>query len=408
MSMGMFWKILGDACLYFSVTGAFPTVFAHHCSFLWPALLCGAGVGIAALLSEHGKDPWRYGALLLPALSLMLAGTLLEVLLLLPLLIYTAAVVIRGEMGLEYYGYREVFQKTAIGWCVFFLVIQLLAYFETASHTNRSVVDAEAQLLYGVLHLLSGVVLLRQLRLGTEDRGRRLNHVQLICVLGGTGVVLGGVVAAERLLREQTDSLMEYVGRALLGIFTPLMHLLNQVSFDEDYPEATEAVASTQPSTEPLPFTQMMEQYGTSAAEPVTEGEPSFRWWLAVLILAVLQVLLLLFLLNILRAHPAESGTPETLEAAETQEQNKKEPRRTNRAKVRRYYRDFLKAEQKKGLKLRPDQTSADILASISHDTDARSAAQLREVYLSARYDETREVTTEQVKAAKSALKKRK
>ena len=92
-------------------------------------------------------------------------------------------------------------------------------------------------------------------------------------------------------------------------------------------------------------------------------------------------------------------------------------------------YDDFVSAAQSAGLlgqfskydletaKLNPefgmsmlsykkDYTSQDILHRISDDTDGTAAAELRELYIRARYDETHEVSQAQVEAAKAALKR--
>ena len=58
-----------------------------------------------------------------------------------------------------------------------------------------------------------------------------------------------------------------------------------------------------------------------------------------------------------------------------------------------------------KGLKLKKNDTSADVLCRIHQDTDKESAAALRQVYLSARYDDRQNISREQVNAAKQALK---
>ena len=77
----------------------------------------------------------------------------------------------------------------------------------------------------------------------------------------------------------------------------------------------------------------------------------------------------------------------------------------SNRHKVRQMYREFLRTENGWGLKLKKNDTSADVLRRIHQDTDKESAVALRQVYLSARYDDRQNITREQVNAAKQALK---
>ena len=80
--------------------------------------------------------------------------------------------------------------------------------------------------------------------------------------------------------------------------------------------------------------------------------------------------------------------------------------RQSDRERLRRQYRAFLKAAEKQGLRRHAGQTSADILASVPAGIDRIAAAELRTLYLAARYDEARDVTPEQVRAAKLARRK--
>ena len=84
----------------------------------------------------------------------------------------------------------------------------------------------------------------------------------------------------------------------------------------------------------------------------------------------------------------------------------RRDSRRSNRGKVRHYYREFLKMENRRGLKLQKHYTTEDILLRISGDTDREGAAELREFYLLARYDERNDITPEQAEAAKLALRR--
>jgi hypothetical protein len=83
----------------------------------------------------------------------------------------------------------------------------------------------------------------------------------------------------------------------------------------------------------------------------------------------------------------------------------KKASKLSNRHKVRQLYREFLRAENGWGLKLKKNDTSADVLRRIHPETDKESAAALRQVYLAARYDDRQNISREQVSEAKQALK---
>ena len=87
------------------------------------------------------------------------------------------------------------------------------------------------------------------------------------------------------------------------------------------------------------------------------------------------------------------------------QPKKKKQPLLSNRTRVRQAYRSFLRAEQDLGMRLQISDTSEDVLSRIHRSTDRSGAAELRNVYLAARYDERQNISRKQVDQAKLALR---
>ena len=115
---------------------------------------------------------------------------------------------------------------------------------------------------------------------------------------------------------------------------------------------------------------------------------------------------MMVFLLRTFSYRKTVPFTKERTGNAEILEGNRIPNPQSNRGKLRRFYREFLRTERRRGAKLRTNQTSEDILRKISSDTDRQAASELRRLYIGARYDLSREVSDDQVKAAKAALKK--
>lgn len=409
MIFWMFLKIFGDVCLYFSVIGAFPTLFSCGFSFLWPALLCGAGAGTAAMLDDRGQRELRFLGLILPACSLFLTQSVFDAFVMLPVILYTAVMIFRGEFSLEYYSFRDYYIKSLMVWGASFGLLFVIHQFELMTIPDRAVLASDKALSFGLLYAASGILLLRQLRLGEENQvhGRAANRRQMVAVAAGTGVTLLGVVALERMLHEQATSIENLLGRFLEYLVSLPLMLIGWIIelFLTIEPERVEETIATEPTVEteaaglaPLP--------SAGLAEPVQDAaEPGFPWWLVVLILGALTVTLI-FMLRILRTHSSVVGEGEQVKKVTPARREKRESDRTNRGKVRRYYREFLKSEKRRGMKLRKDHTSEDILRSISAETDPEAAAELRQIYLAARYDHKREVSVQEVRQAKNALKK--
>ena len=136
----------------------------------------------------------------------------------------------------------------------------------------------------------------------------------------------------------------------------------------------------------------------------MTVYEPEHSPWvmLIAIVAVILVVVLMVFAFRQLRKR---KRNPLTHAQTGGIEKKKNSSRTSNRGKVRQFYREYLHREGKRGVKITKQHTTADILRRLSDGTDPDAAADLREVYLRARYDEASEVTRGQVDAARSALK---
>ncbi|MGN0998417.1 MAG: hypothetical protein ACI4PO_02570 [Faecousia sp.] len=395
-------KVFGDVCVCFAVFGALPDIFPHSYMLIWPAVLCGLGAAGSALASERGKPGLRFLALLLPASSVLIPQTMGELVIFLPAVVYTAVVIVRGELALEYYTYRQSFQKSLTGLAVYFVVLFAFDYMQRAAGDSHYSFDTGTILQYGAIHGLVGVMIQRQLRLGSEDRknGRRLNAVQMAVTLTITAGIVLTVVAAEEFLRKSFETILHGGLALLMAPMWLLAELFDRdlKAFDEEKPGASSGI--TRPSVQQsIPST-------VAESTPHRPEAEQFHFPWELILLAVVIVVLMVFLLRAFAYRKTVHLTKESTGGVELLERNGIPNPQSNRGKLRRYYRDFLKTERKRGVKLRTNQTSEDILRKISSDTDQQAAAELRRLYIGARYDLEREISDDQVKAAKAALKK--
>ena len=405
MSIWMFVKTFGDICLYFSVVSAFPKLFPYEFSFLWPALLCGFSVAMADMLSARGLLRLRFLCLALPVSAFLLTGSFMEYLILALPVAYAAVLVIRNLNFLEYYSFRSLFKASIIGWCIYFCVICLLTYFENATQPWRDTLHYQMPLLCGLLYMLCGVMLLRQLRLGTEGKQTALNGGQMAVLLGTIGIGMLGLVAVERVLQRYATSILEILKKAILYIVTAPLTILTQLisatlsgRFEVLEEPAQEQVQYTEPPVEggfPPPVLGTVEQ---------TAEDPAFPWWVVALIL-VAMVAVLAVMAGAYRKRRAYAQTEQLHGKAAPMQKKRGDRQRSNRSKLRQIYRSFLKQQRLNGLKIYRHYTSADVQKRLTGGSDPEAAQGLRQVYLSARYDENREVTAQQLKTARDALK---
>ena len=407
MNIYVFLKVSGELFLYFALISGIPGLFPYTFSPFWPVLFCGAAAAIAAFVSDHGKNGARFPCLLFPLCCLSFPSTIMDCLVLLPPVIYVAVVIIRDEWDLEYFHFREFFRKslTVIG--IYLLVVFFGSMLEDSTRQRNPLLDASGALRFSLIYAVLGILLQRQLHMGTDSRrSRYVSNVQMILVSLSTALSLLLILAAERYLASKGISLGNLLGEVLRFVVSLPVYLLGILvtlimGLDGDVLEdirSTETVVTEPIATNPLPG------MGEAVIPQQQEVVVTFPWWLAVLILAALTLGLIL-LTRMLRNRPTGNPVRETVEKLAPEAKQPRSQRRSNRQKIRKYYREYLKAEQSQGHKLKHWHTSEDILRE-NRGGSKKAAAQLRSLYLSARYDPDSPVSSQQVQKAKEALKK--
>ncbi|MBE6983779.1 MAG: hypothetical protein E7435_05840 [Ruminococcaceae bacterium] len=405
MSIVMILKFFSDCCICFALLSSGPIQF--EVSLLFPALICGASAGIATFFQEKS---WRLLRILcapMPLLCLFLANGTAQALLLAVPAIYTGAMILRGKLELEYYGYRQFFIRSLILLGIAYILINVLAFLSLVSGDAPLPVDGETILRYGFVHLICGIVLQRQLRLGLDDRASG-NRRQMTSLLGVAGAIVVGFLVAEPMLRQQLLGVI----RLLLFFFgVPIMAIIQLLSmfiewiaqFRENQLAQGADPTGTMPSftipTRPVPNTTGVPGEEKPEQTPV---DPILVWGLLV---AVFLFIAAVFLYKSFQKKKAFGEVGKIRLSTVEPPKKKRMPILSNRYKVRQVWCEFLRVQNGWGLKLKKNDTSADVLCRLHSETDKESAAALRQFYLKARYDDRENVSREQVIAAKQALK---
>ena len=405
MTLLLFLKVFADMCLCYGVLGSLPGLFAVEFSLLWPAILAGSSVSLASVLYFSGYHRLRYLCIALPLIGFLFCSTWIGAMLILPALIYSGAIILQSNYALEYYNFQSTFRKALTWLGLFFVIMLTLSVFESSVPGGQNVTDYKVTLFYGLLYSFCGVILQRQLRLGTENETKDLGKKKALISIIALAFCILAVLAVAWLLRGSANSALDLLVNGVALVIGAVAWLLRML-FDKADPEfKDEFLGNTvPPETNP---TATMPTF-TGAEKPIQDAvELGFPWWLVILLIGAMVVVLLIMLRNFF-LHSAPIGSPMQDEKIPTEKQDKRQQKRSNRNKIRHYYRQFLRAERKKGMKLHTTQTSSDILDSICSNTNRAAAAALREEYIRARYDYTREITQDQVDRAKSALRKTK
>lgn len=393
-------KIFSDLCLCYLVIETFPEFFTHDMALYVQGIICALAVGIGDL-SKRKDLPWvRYLMVALCVATMFLGNTTMEHLILLPGVVYCAMVLVKGSFALEYYSFLEHFQKMLRILAIYIWVVFVCGYFEGMFGSMFTAFDLTSAVIYGMLFAVPGIFLLRQLRMGPDSRAqdRRMNIIQMVTVSLLILVLTVSLIHAESMIHHLFE-LLAYGIMILVGIIPMIIHSIWMLLLDQEKGSMEEfATAVTTEFFSGDPY------YPSGTGEiPPPPAEPAFPWWAAVLILVALCALLIYFL-RTLRPEEAGFASDETLEEIDGIFPRQKTVR-SHRAKVRKYYRNYLKYAVRKGQKLERDQTSWDIWEAAPYGVDKDASQTLRQIYLKARYSD-HEITRRDAEEAKKALQK--
>jgi hypothetical protein len=400
MSIAILLKIFSDCCLIFAILCAGPVSLAVPA--LIPALICGIAAALATFCEDKGWSALCKLCAALPLCCVLLGGSIGNRILFLIPAAYTSFIILRGELALEYSDYRYFFTRSLALLGGAYVVAGIWNYLIQITASSIPSLDAAAILRYSMVHLLCGVVLQRQLRLGVGYRaegGRR----QMATLLGTTGVIVVGFLTAEPLLRQGFSGAIRFL---ISLILIPLMFLVELISNwiikrnnnDKDQ-KAHEA------------FMEHLQNIGFAPGgeaqpePPPPAGETINLDQLWIVLAAIMLLFAAALLLYSFRKRKPTVNQKNHGSRVVTPPKKQRTSALSNRSRVRQLYRDFLRTEQNLGMQIKTSHTSGDILEQIHKDTDPGSAAQLREVYLSARYDDRQNISRSQVERAKQALR---
>ena len=390
MSFMMAVKVFCDLSLYASVVVAIAPWFAVISSLFPPAVLCAAGVGLSAALS--GRGALRYLGLLGAAAAYAICASPADIIVVTPMVIYTFFLIRKNRFALDYGPYYDFFISGLkfLGLGIIFATIAM---------------DWLAMLPYACVYLVGGVFLLRQLRLGAT--GSWKDKVLNALTLAGVAALGGGICLMFRLLfqlRFPASDLVEWILTYVMYGLELLVILGDRISMwlRRFLPEGFRFGDHTETPDLDLP------EYEIQVGEEVLPNDTVRSIvGVAFLVLAIVAVILLILkMVRMLRRGHASASRQVYTQSIGADGRKKREKFGSNRAKVRTYYRRFLQLIRDRGIAVPQSHTSADVLTSSALVADAETSLALREVYISARYDEEREVTGEQVKAAKQLYQK--
>lgn len=423
MSTSMFIKVFSDCCLCLSFVCLVAIPHSSNAPLLAVMLLCAVAASIASVLHGRCKIALSRLCCLLPLLSLFTAGDVFQLLIMLVPIVYTGIVILRGMLYLEYYAYRQYVIATSILLLCVYIFAYIVAPFINYGY-SREIVDTYTFLGFGSIHVLSGFFLLRRLRIGSDRVIRR--NFRPFTVIAASAVVLSAVCwamdACFSKLLHALEAVTGLIYKASKLLAFDLLWNTQKEKPEKGRPSRLPSTGPTAPDPSELPSVsdtvppdtantipehlepQGMEPQGIFSGIDLNLPEPDVGAILLVILVLVVLAVLVLMVLSF-RARSQEVIERETIAPLRDRgRKSQKAPLLSNRARVRQLYRTFLRQEIRRGMTLRPSDTSEDVLRKLHQDADLESAAALQKIYIQARYDQSHPVSHEQVEKARKAL----
>lgn len=373
-------KAFADLCLYAGGATVVALWFGSISSLFPQTICCTLGVAVAILLQKRGF--LSYLGIPVACSCFLLCTYVSDVVAVIPMVIYCAALICKKQFHLEYDAYSNFFPTSlfVIAGMIFFAGINL----------NWSELFP-----YIWAYLFVAIFLLRQLRMNEGGcQGHWLNVFMMIAIL-----VLCGVICGVLVMWYQYGGIFRWLFSWISGLFKAFAYIVTYVVTHLAHWFSNLMQRIELPDRESDDIRTMITNFA-GKAQMLEPNELAGMIWSAVFLLAVLFVAWILGrkLLRMMRGRKTSGSREVYTESIHITEKRRREKSIGNRAKVRAFYRQFLTLVQKRGGKIQPNHTSRDVLQTAVRFVDAEKSNDLRELYLSARYDENTDVTDEQVR----------
>ena len=380
---------------YFAAASLFPA-YADSWTVVGAVLLL---VIISSLILEKFKSPpARVICGLLPALGLFAARSTAHILFTIPALLIWCILVLFGKNRIYYEDYKYWFGIPA-ALALIMLIVSLSRAIAHLSVSTLSVVCSSA-------YIALGIVVLRGKRLGegAGARTRALNVLEPVaaasCGVAACAALWGLIYA----LRKLFEILIYPVGMILGGVARLFSWIAGHIFIFGPDTESVETETSAaletgvQAPESPKPDT---------AAKNYDWAETVGRLAVILLIVAVAALLIFIVYKAVKRVKNGGAADPlyeETLRESRDRGRARRKKRErdggSNSYKIRKIYREYLTYIRLNGVKIGRQTTSEEALAASRQLAESDEAAELRALYIRARYNDRDKLTDDDVRRA--------
>ncbi|WP_029233120.1 hypothetical protein [Butyrivibrio sp. VCB2006] len=389
-------KTVCDFLLLFTFAALIPS-FGKSWVFI-AAVLALSFVSTYLLQSIPYVMPLRVLCALLPALGLLIARNLVEIIITSVIILFYLLIVVEEKIEMHYDDYKFWYAIPAVPVIV---TIVVRAFYWPVISTSS---------VCGLLYLILGVLVLRRKRIGS----RATAEIKMVNLAEMAGVLTLDVVVCF-IIHTVVMAAKDYI----VLLFTPIAMIFHfpayiiSVLSDELYlwmrPDYKHEGNTKETAVE----------FGTGAHDsgivPTFNGKTGDELAAMIIgaILVISVVILLVWLLygfwKMLRDMGTETAGKDEIEGGQKEQFRFKLSKRrkrkrgfaaTNNEKIRLIYTDYLFFMKACGIDIKRQSTSEEVLADSLEIVDREKAEQLRDLYLRARYNDAAELSDEEVQKA--------
>jgi hypothetical protein len=314
--------------------------------------------------------------------------SLSNILIIIPIAIYMAALVIKKDQELEYYSYVKQSRVFAVIGIIYLMIMgySLILY-------NGTTIGSLMPYAYYAIFFSLSVVIARSLRYGN---GKVEGKTAIRMVAGA--VFVSGVSVAVNFFDQYI-----YMGiRSIVAVLLiPFVMLVQWVEKGKPWVFRLEEVGSEASDGAVGELAGTADYYKDNLKK-------DFNIIPVIIVVIILAIAVILyFAIKVFNNKRALNRTRFKSDVIEDVKKVKvkREPQGSNRIKVRRIYRQFISILLKQGIVIRDSLTSEEILELLNGMVSYEAAEALRNVYIRARYNNYADVKEEEVRVAREALR---
>lgn len=393
----LYFKVVSEFCLYASIISGNLELFPNTINFLPVILIMALAPCVSKFLyDKFGGNIRLLGAVPIIACFFFSEFNFANVVLVLPIAIYSLSMVARRGVDVEYYTFKKQFTIWSIIGAITFMF-----FYGLHLYMGYDAVEMRVGVLYYFAFFALGITVARRLRYCNEkttaDSIKSIASVGIIALLG-TGVY--------KVLDFFGEEVNAGIRQVLEVLFIPLGWMYEKFAeLMRDSGGMVRLASGNAENQASVYEGEFGNGHYQGEVEPSKVDLPLEKIIITIAVL-IIMVAFIIAAVKFFSKTRELKRTEYLHEKIDEVQVKKKASFFSNEEKIRRIYRQFLAVALSTGVKISPNMTSEEILNALNGRVNIAEAEALRNIYIGVRYDDFSKPTDEDVRIAKEAMKK--